>query len=160
MFDRWIIVPHLCKAPGDWAWSGSRWVPIDGSVQVCNFSTKDEARDYCREYGFELARPWEEITAQEFVAMSESEKRELARSILSEAFGPPDNEHKRKLIEGILNANYPPEIPELYDIARDITHNSGLPWTDPRTGKTHQPPRPTESLDTTRNACEPPGDER
>jgi len=105
-------------------------------------------------------KPWDEITPQEFAAMNEGEKRELARMILSEAFGPPDNEQRSTLIEGILNANYPPEIPELYDIAKDITHAVGLPWTDPRTGETHQPPSPTESLDTTRSACDPPGDER
>jgi len=41
--------------------------------------------------------------------MSESEKRELARRILEDAFGEPANEHRRKIIEGILNANYGPE---------------------------------------------------
>lgn len=33
------------------------------------------------------------------------------------------------------------EIPALYDIARQITLDAGMPWTDPRTGKTHQPPK-------------------
>lgn len=37
--------------------------------------------------------------------------------------------------------NYFPEIPALYDIARITSHEFGLPWTDPRTGKTHQPPQ-------------------
>lgn len=32
------------------------------------------------------------------------------------------------------------EIPALYDVARQITHGMGLPWTDPRSGETHQPP--------------------
>lgn len=52
---------------------------------------------------------WEQITPREFAAMSENEKRELARKILEEAFGPPENEHRRKIIEAILNANYGPE---------------------------------------------------
>jgi hypothetical protein len=32
------------------------------------------------------------------------------------------------------------EIPELYDVAKQICHEAGLPWTDPRTGQTHPPP--------------------
>jgi hypothetical protein len=47
-FRRWYIF-H----PTDWclAWSGSRWVPtIDGiptgGVQVCNFETEAQAREY------------------------------------------------------------------------------------------------------------------
>lgn len=29
----------------------------------------------------------------------------------------------------------------LYNVAKQVTHEAGLPWTDPRTGKTHPPPR-------------------
>lgn len=43
---------------------------------------------------------------------------------------------------------YPPrsfpfleESPELYDVARQVSHEAGLPWTDPRTGRTHKPPK-------------------
>lgn len=32
------------------------------------------------------------------------------------------------------------EIPALYDVARQVCHDAGLPWTDPRTGKTYPPP--------------------
>jgi hypothetical protein len=32
------------------------------------------------------------------------------------------------------------ENPALYDVARNVTHGVGMPWTDPRTGITHQPP--------------------
>jgi hypothetical protein len=31
------------------------------------------------------------------------------------------------------------EIPALYDVARKITLELGLPYTDPRNGKTYQP---------------------
>jgi hypothetical protein len=33
------------------------------------------------------------------------------------------------------------EHPELYNIAKRITLEAGFQWTDPRTGKTHFPPR-------------------
>lgn len=29
----------------------------------------------------------------------------------------------------------------LYDVARDVCHKFGVPWTDPRTGKTYPPPK-------------------
>jgi hypothetical protein len=29
----------------------------------------------------------------------------------------------------------------LYDAARDITHQCGFPWTDPRTGAVYDPPK-------------------
>jgi hypothetical protein len=32
------------------------------------------------------------------------------------------------------------ENPKLYDAARDACHSLGIPWTDPRTGVTHEPP--------------------
>lgn len=32
------------------------------------------------------------------------------------------------------------ENPALYDAAKQACHESGLPWTDPRTGVTHEPP--------------------
>jgi hypothetical protein len=34
----------------------------------------------------------------------------------------------------------PNERQELYDFAREACHQFGIPWTDPRTGKTHEPP--------------------
>jgi hypothetical protein len=34
------------------------------------------------------------------------------------------------------------EIPELYEVAKQVCHEHGMPWTDPRTGVTHQPPKP------------------
>jgi hypothetical protein len=56
IFDRWFIGhPKLRDA----AWSGSRWVPCGpmgeptGGVQVCNFETEQEAREYCREHSLE-----------------------------------------------------------------------------------------------------------
>lgn len=56
IFDRWYIGhPQLRDA----AWSGSRWVSCGplceptGGVQVCNFATELEARDYCRDVGLE-----------------------------------------------------------------------------------------------------------
>jgi len=33
------------------------------------------------------------------------------------------------------------EIPALYDVAREICYEFGMPWTDPRTGVTHPPPK-------------------
>ena len=51
-------------------------------------------------------KAWEEITPQEFAAMNESEKRELARKILEDALGLPVNEHRTQIITAILNANY------------------------------------------------------
>ena len=33
------------------------------------------------------------------------------------------------------------EHPALYDIARDICHDLGMAWTDPRTGETCPPPQ-------------------
>jgi hypothetical protein len=32
------------------------------------------------------------------------------------------------------------ENPVLYEVAREVSHFFGLPWTDPRTGKTSRPP--------------------
>jgi hypothetical protein len=55
IFDRWFIFhPHnIVKA-----WSGSKWVSCspDGVphlVQVCNFESEADAREYCRENGLE-----------------------------------------------------------------------------------------------------------
>lgn len=39
------------------------------------------------------------------------------------------------------------EIPALYEIARDICHKRGLPWTDPRTGVTYPPPKKVQTHD-------------
>lgn len=59
IFDRWYIFHawNITKA-----WSGSRWVSCscDGTphlVQVCNFTTDEEAREYCRENGLEPQQP-------------------------------------------------------------------------------------------------------
>ena len=52
IFGRWILVN---PANDREAWSGARFVPIDhlgmpaGAVQVCNFETRDKAKDYARE---------------------------------------------------------------------------------------------------------------
>lgn len=55
IFDRWFIFhpDNIVKA-----WSGSRWVTCsyDGNprgVQVCNFESEQEARNYCQENGLE-----------------------------------------------------------------------------------------------------------
>lgn len=32
------------------------------------------------------------------------------------------------------------EIPALYEVAKQVCHELGLPWTDPRTGQTFPPP--------------------
>jgi len=29
----------------------------------------------------------------------------------------------------------------LYEVAKRVTHDFGMPWTDPRTGITHEPPK-------------------
>jgi len=31
--------------------------------------------------------------------------------------------------------------PRIYDVAREVCHHHGIPWTDPRTGITYPPPR-------------------
>lgn len=54
LFDRWILVN---AGNEDLAWSGSRWVEIGGSVQVCNFDTQTEAREYANEFGLEIISP-------------------------------------------------------------------------------------------------------
>ena len=51
LFNRWIITP---ADAGGFAWSGSRWVPIGGSVQVCNFDTETQADSYATGAGFEV----------------------------------------------------------------------------------------------------------
>lgn len=50
IFDRWILVDPDKRL----GWSGSRWVPIFGDVQVSNFDTRDDARDYAVRQGFEV----------------------------------------------------------------------------------------------------------
>ena len=35
------------------------------------------------------------------------------------------------------------EHPALYDVARQVCHAHGIPWTDPRTGVTYPPPETT-----------------
>jgi len=50
-FNRWAVL----KADDlSLAWSGSRWVPIFGNVQVSNFSTAADAKDYAKEFSFEV----------------------------------------------------------------------------------------------------------
>ena len=55
LFDRWYIFNPLMP----WAWSGSRWVAATeeglptGGVQICNFASEEEAREYCREHRLE-----------------------------------------------------------------------------------------------------------
>jgi len=34
-----------------------------------------------------------------------------------------------------------PEPPTLYDVARDVCHEQGMDWTDPRTGIKYPPPK-------------------
>jgi hypothetical protein len=49
--SRWYIVRVEDGLGWGWtAWSGSRWVPLGGDVQVCNFATKDEAAQYAAEH--------------------------------------------------------------------------------------------------------------
>ena len=43
-----------------------------------------------------------------------------------------------------------PEVPALYDVARRVCHDSGLPWTDPRTGVTYPPPQKVKRKKTQR----------
>ncbi len=33
------------------------------------------------------------------------------------------------------------ENPKLYEVAKQTCHEFGLPWTDPRSGKTYPPPK-------------------
>lgn len=33
------------------------------------------------------------------------------------------------------------ENPALYEVAKKVCHDMGLPWTDPRTGRLYPPPR-------------------
>src|SRR5438270_240178 len=68
-FLRFIIVHSVMVLDGKLntnivAWSGSKWVPIGGAFQVCNFRSPESAHSYAKEaglqYGYELseaARP-------------------------------------------------------------------------------------------------------
>lgn len=49
-FNRWILVDSEERL----GWSGSRWVPIDGDMQISNFDTRSEAREYAANQGFEV----------------------------------------------------------------------------------------------------------
>lgn len=51
-FQRWIIVQQSDKR---FAWSGSRWVPILGDVQICNFDSAQAAHFYAQEVGLQAA---------------------------------------------------------------------------------------------------------
>jgi hypothetical protein len=46
IFNRWYI---LHPEDDTRAWSGMRWVPTMGTVQLCNFGTEEEARQYAEE---------------------------------------------------------------------------------------------------------------
>lgn len=37
------------------------------------------------------------------------------------------------------------ENPALYEAAKKVCHEFGVPWTDPRTGQTFPPPRKSKS---------------
>lgn len=53
---------------------------------------------------------WQEIkTPEEWLAIPESEKREIAREILESAFGPPVNQQRQNTIEAVLNGMFGPE---------------------------------------------------
>jgi hypothetical protein len=59
LFDRWIIVAvtdrgEIVEGLTGLAWSGSRWVPIGGNVQISNFDTRSEAENYAKGYGFTI----------------------------------------------------------------------------------------------------------
>jgi hypothetical protein len=58
IFERWFIFHPESVVDGARAWSGSKWVKCghDGVpylVQVCNFTTEKEAREYCAENGLD-----------------------------------------------------------------------------------------------------------
>lgn len=58
VFNRWYIFSAIDPFL---AWGGSGWIfcAKDGrplGVQLCNFETEDEAREYCREVGLVPAR--------------------------------------------------------------------------------------------------------
>jgi len=82
-------------------------------------------------------KPWQEITPQEFAAMSESEKRELARQILTDGYGhsplDPGNVERDKVIEGVLNAMYGPVAYHIAMDGKSITcHTCGLTSYHPK----------------------------
>lgn len=49
-FERWIIISESHPML---AWSGSRWVPMNGSVQICNFESPEAACFYAQEVGLQ-----------------------------------------------------------------------------------------------------------
>lgn len=53
VFKRWLVVHPEDETL---AWSGSRWVPIFGPVQVSNFDTKSAAAGYATSLGFEVVQ--------------------------------------------------------------------------------------------------------
>lgn len=57
LFERWVIVQAANERFG---WSGLRWVPIGGQVQVCNFDSAHDADQYARRHGL---TPVEETAA-------------------------------------------------------------------------------------------------
>jgi hypothetical protein len=103
LFDRWIIVPAAQEREAGLAWSGSRWMPIGGPVQVCNFGTHSQAAGYATSLGFEVV---EFFTPQEWDALPESDKHAAARRILQKVFGLPVNDERQRIIEDVLNKLY------------------------------------------------------
>jgi hypothetical protein len=61
LFDRWYLFRPGRPYGEEQAWSGMTWVPASefgqplGRAQVCNFSTREEAIEYCREHGLDAA---------------------------------------------------------------------------------------------------------
>jgi hypothetical protein len=53
-FRRWIIVPADELDRPRLGWSGSRWVPIGGPVQISNFDERSHAESYAASAGFEV----------------------------------------------------------------------------------------------------------
>ncbi len=46
IFNRWYI---LHPQDDTRAWSGMRWVSTTGNIQLCNFGSEEEARQYAEE---------------------------------------------------------------------------------------------------------------
>ena len=47
-----------------------------------------------------------------------------------------------------------PEQPTLYDVARQVCHEFGVSWTDPRTGITYPPPNARKTNDDRQARCD------
>jgi hypothetical protein len=51
LFGRWTVT---CAEDPDLGWSGRRWVPFDGYVQISNFPTREDAIAYGKKAGLVL----------------------------------------------------------------------------------------------------------